>query len=313
MQKLKQQFQLIQAMRDFFNEQGFMDVLTPPMVENPGMETHIHPFAIHSAKGEFAGKYLHTSPEFHMKELLSLGLENIFTICYCFRDEPNSLLHRQQFLMLEWYRSEARYETIMDDCENLYSFCYERLNSKKLNINFERVTVNEIIKEYTGKDILDFLETEQLRKWLEKDFKDIMLPPLETNPSWDDYFFLLFLNKVEPELKKRPFITLYEYPHHLSALSTLKEKDPRVCERFEIYINGIEIANCFNELRDINEQKKRFSKQAQEKRKLYGYSLPGPKLLYDTLDKGFSPSAGIALGIERLLMGITGKNDVFYS
>src|SRR5687767_3032706 len=109
-------FHLQQAIRDFFLERGFMDVLTPPMVPNPGMETHIHPFRVWSERGRAPTPfYLHTSPEFCMKELLSEGMERIFTLSYCFRDEPSSPIHRPQFLMLEWYRANARYETIMDD------------------------------------------------------------------------------------------------------------------------------------------------------------------------------------------------------
>ncbi|MCO4753987.1 MAG: hypothetical protein KC478_05875, partial [Bacteriovoracaceae bacterium] len=111
--RLKYQFALIQAIRNYFTEMGFVDVMTPPMVENPGMETHIHPFEVFSKyKGKSTNQYLHTSPEFHMKELLSLEeeqLDNIFNISYCFRDEPSSPIHRSQFLMLEWYRKNERY------------------------------------------------------------------------------------------------------------------------------------------------------------------------------------------------------------
>jgi lysyl-tRNA synthetase class 2 len=116
--KLKAQFDLLWAIRSYFSNLKFVDVLTPPMVENPGMETHIHPFQVAHAKSHSMSQwYLHTSPEFHMKELLSLGFENIYNLSYCFRDEPNASIHRPQFLMLEWYRTGAHYTKIMQDCE----------------------------------------------------------------------------------------------------------------------------------------------------------------------------------------------------
>ncbi len=104
-----------------------------------------------------------------------------------------------------------------------------------------------------------------------------------------------------------------EFPAPLSALSTLKASDPRVCERFEVYINGIELCNCFNELTDPIEQKKRFAAQNELKKKLYGYELPEPKAFYHTMDKGLPPSAGIALGVERLLHSLFDIENPFYS
>src|SRR5688500_2752905 len=113
------QFEFIQIIRNYFMEQGFLDVLTPPAVENPGMEVHIHPFQLHSVRSQTnVPLYLHTSPEFCMKELLAdekEQLDNIFSLSYCFRDEPDSPIHRSQFIMLEWYRKNERYEKIMQD------------------------------------------------------------------------------------------------------------------------------------------------------------------------------------------------------
>lgn len=316
--RLNYQFQLIQAIRDFFNSQGFMDVLTPPMVENPGMEVHIHPFAVKSVnpKNNFSS-YLHTSPEFHMKYLLSLSeekLEKIFTINYCFRDEPSSPIHRNQFLMLEWYRKHARYEAIMQDVEDLIAFCTNRLEKKAKteiqNSKMQRATVAELFKDIINVDILNLLDKKELKAFIAKDFKDVPLPDVDCD--WDDYFFLLFLNKIEPHFTKIPQLLLYEFPAPLAALSTISAKDPRVCERFEVYINGVELCNCFNELTDPIEQKRRFSTQNQDKKRLYGYELPEPKTFYQTMDSGLPPSSGVALGIERLLLSLVEIDNPFY-
>ncbi len=320
--RLRYQFELIQFIRNYFTEQGFLDVLTPPAVENPGMEVHIHPFQLFSAhQKKTVPYYLHTSPEFCLKELLSRPEENIekvFSISYCFRDEPNSPIHRHQFLMLEWYRKHARYEEIMVDTikliERTVSEFEKRgypVRSSMQNLKVVKKTMQEIFIETINIDILDYLDKEKLKGLIQNQFKDVPLPKSEL--QWDDYFFLLYLNKVEPEINKYPAILIYEFPAPLSALSTLKETDKRVCERFEVYINGVELCNCFNELTDSSEQKNRFKDQAKLKEQLYKYSLPTPSKFYESMDRGLPPSAGIALGVERLLYSVLEiENPFFY-
>ncbi|MES2528615.1 MAG: amino acid--tRNA ligase-related protein [Bdellovibrionota bacterium] len=312
------QFELIQIIRNYFGEQGFLDVLTPPAVENPGMEVHIHPFQLHSVKDKRQlPLYLHTSPEFCLKELLAdpnENLDKIFSINYCFRDETDSPVHRKQFLMLEWYRKNERYESIMNDVESLIQ--YVILNAKiplRKNISGQKLvtkTMQELFHEFLDIDILEYLTVPRIKELL-KSFPDVPVPSIEL--EWDDYFFLLYLNKIETHLSKYPLLLIKEFPAPLAALSTLKKSDPRVCERFEVYINGIELCNCFNELTDLNEQKKRFDEQAGLKQKLYGYRLPQPEVFYSSLEKGLPPSAGIALGVERLLISLFEiENPFFY-
>lgn len=310
------QFELIQIIRKYFSEQGFLDVMTPPAVENPGMEVHIHPFQLHSVQqNKLRPLYLHTSPEFCLKELLASPgeeLDKIFSLSYCFRDEPNSPIHRSQFIMLEWYRKNERYEKIMLDIEGLIRYCLNNfsLPSTLKNEVFHKKTMNEIFKEELEIDILNFLDIPSIKKLLER-FPDVPVPQIEL--EWDDYFFLLYLNKIEPNLKKYPLLLIYEFPAPLSALSTLRSDDPRVCERFEVYINGIELCNCFNELTDAKEQRRRFSEQNLLKKKLYNYNLPEPKQFYKAMDQGLPPSAGVALGVERLLHSLFEiENPFFY-
>ncbi|MBT5092648.1 MAG: hypothetical protein HOM21_00300, partial [Halobacteriovoraceae bacterium] len=141
-------FILLQAIRDFFRQENFTDVLTPPLVENPGMETHIHPMQVSAKNGGQNLGYLHTSPEFHMKELLAAGFDKIFNLSYCFRDEPFSDQHRPQFLMLEWYRGASHYDDIAKDVERLYHFCHQRLLENEVAVlekkKFTTVTVAEL-------------------------------------------------------------------------------------------------------------------------------------------------------------------------
>lgn len=284
------------------------------------MEVHIHPFQLHSVKNKSQiPAYLHTSPEFCLKELLSdksENLEKIFSISYCFRDEPDSPIHRKQFLMLEWYRKNARYEVIMGDVEKLINFAMKEGVKRNLPLRKElpgktliTKTMQELFQEFLSIDILNYLTVDSIRSLL-KNYPDVPLPASEL--EWDDYFFLLYLNKIEPHLAKYPLLLVKEFPAPLAALSTLKENDPRVCERFEVYINGVELCNCFNELTDISEQKKRFAEQAELKKKLYKYTLPEPQLFYRSLEQGLPPSAGIALGIERLFSSLFEVENPFF-
>ena len=318
--RLRYQFELIQIIRNYFQGQGFLDVLTPPAVENPGMEVHIHPFQLHSVnQNKQKPLYLHTSPEFCMKELLASdeGLDRIFSLSYCFRDEPESPIHRPQFLMLEWYRKHERYESIMKDVEGLIQFAIAEGVKKNLPLRQEmknqvmvKKTMQELFQEELGIDILNHLDVPSIKELLKK-FPDVPVPQVEL--EWDDYFFLLYLNKIEPKLTQYPILMITEFPAPLSALSTLKATDPRVCERFEVYVNGVELCNCFNELTDAQEQRRRFKEQNQLKKKLYGYELPAPTKFYQTMDKGLPASAGIALGVERLLSSLFEIENPFYS
>jgi lysyl-tRNA synthetase class 2 len=313
-------FELTQIIRNYFNDQGFLDVLTPPAVENPGMEVHIHPFQLHSVRDKKnVPLYLHTSPEFCMKELLGSSecLDKIFTISYCFRDEPNSPIHRSQFLMLEWYRKNSRYEEIMRDIEGVISYVVAEGLKRNFpirpsieNQKLTKKTMSELFLEELGINILEYLEVEAIKKLL-KTYPDVPTPEVEL--EWDDYFFLLYLNKIEPIISKYPLLLITEFPAPLSALSTLKESDPRVCERFEVYINGIELCNCFNELIDPKEQRKRFEQQNELKKKIYQYALPEPTSFYKTMEQGLPPCAGIALGMERLLHSIFEIENPFYN
>ncbi len=250
-----------------------------------------------------------------MKNLLSLGHEKIFTLSYCFRDEPSSSTHRSQFLMLEWYRANERYEKIMDDVISLIEYAHCELKKSQFNVKplrpIRKITVAEVFQEILNIDILNYQTQNELYQLIKNNFCDIHLGAIE-DYQWDDLYFLLFLNKIESELKSFGNILLYEFPSQLAALSTLKKENSKVCERFEVYIDGIEICNCFNELTDLKEQKKRFKSQSIDKRSLYNYSLCEPQKFYETLKRGLPPSSGIALGVERLLMSLCECDHVFF-
>lgn len=282
-----------------------MEVVTPPMVQNPGMEVHIHPFKVKRALNNMdTDWYLQTSPEFAMKELLSDGFEKIYNISYSFRDELESSTHRPQFLMLEWYRAGENYQKIMEDCSNLVT---KFPNSPFKSL--ETVTAEELFLEYCHFNILDFLNSSDLYKKIQIDFPHLSITK---ELPWEDLFFILFLNLIEPQFKNHPALIVDKYPAPLSALSTISTEDKRVCERFELYLNGIEVANCFNELTNLEDQRDRFQKDSIQKKNTYGYELPEPEVLYEALAKGLPPSAGIAMGVERFLMAMNNEDNLFF-
>lgn len=317
-------FELQRYIRQFFEKNNFLEVMVPPLVENPGMEVHIHPFQAYSVVQQKQYPYfLQTSPEFKIKELLSTyqeeNLKNIFNLSYAFRDEPSSPHHRFQFVMLEWYRIHENYLKIKQDIQNLVSFCWKNFTIKypelmrdSVSPKWTFITVEELFTNELHFSILDFLEAPELYQKIARDFKDIPLQENSNFYQWDDLFFLLFLNKLEPLFAQWPYLIIDEYPAPLSALSTLKPSDPRVCQRFEAYIHGIELGNCFNELTNLQEQEKRFEMANKQMKALYDYHLPRPHELYRAMDKGLPNSAGIALGVERLLQSLLTIENPFF-
>ncbi len=322
-ERLKIQHHGLKIVRKFFDERGFLEILPPPIVENPGMEAHIHPFLVSSFKGNRPLGLLHTSPEFMMKEILSEGEEKIYTLNFSFRDELESPWHRKQFLMLEWYRTQTSYDSIIKDCKELIEIFLHSFKKLGLLLSpiyengfvFKEMTVQEIFHHFLGIDILQYETKSSLRNLCQNHFRDIPLPhsPEELNKmEWDDFFFLIFLNKIEPQLSTFPCLILKEFPAPLAALSCLKKSNPKVCERFEIYLRGIEVGNCFFELTDFKEQEKRFKIQEELKERAYNYKLPKPERFLKVLKKGLPVSSGIALGFERLLMAISQYDHLFF-
>jgi elongation factor P--(R)-beta-lysine ligase len=313
--------QLIQGIKSFFHKQDFRDIIVPPLVENPGIEPHIHPFQAYSAfKRETLPLYLHTSPEFFLKRILSLGFDKIFSLQHSFRDEPATPTHRAQFLMLEWYRKNSSYSIIMDDVASLFHFlikdflpsCMVADKWKVQPLVWQKKTVREIILETDSFDIDHFHEKKEFYDYLAAHF-----PKFELHRSsydewvWEDLFFLYFLNRIEPLLEKIPLLILYEFPAPLAALSKIHPNNPKSALRFEIYIEGLEIANCFEELINKSEFEKRLHFQQSLKKKIYDYQLPEPKKFLETMS-AYPESSGIALGVERLYQKITDRPGVFY-
>jgi lysyl-tRNA synthetase class 2 len=302
----------LEALRSFFKERQVTEVLTPPMVRNPGIEPHLHPFQVYSAhRKELLPYYLQTSPEFWMKWVLadSPELKDIYTLNYSFRDEPDSQWHRPQFLMLEWYRTGASLDDIILDCQGLYSKVSYALKTRIIE-DHRVATVKEIMHETLNVNLDNLLTTEKIKTYILKEHPD--LAGAEELNLWEDLFFLLFLNKVEPTFKNSSSLFLTHFPSQLAALSKLDDADPRYCLRFEWYVDGVEIANCFHELTNLDEQKQRARQDLAKKNELYSIEIEEPFVLYQALEKTLPTCSGIALGFERLIKVINKEYDFLY-
>ncbi len=317
---LKDRSKVIKTIRNFFDNENFQEVETPILQISPGMEPHIFTFATDYVNpfGEKETTYhLHTSPEFTMKKLLVAGMPKIYQITKVFRNRENSETHSPEFSMLEWYRANDTYESIMKDCENLIRECFLATGKKIATFrgiscnpfaDFEYLTVCDAFKNATGYDLLETIDDHTSHDPNPDKIKQVALSlnDASCNPSdadrWEDVFFRIYLNKIEPFLgKDRPTI-IYDYPLCLAALSRPKPNDKRLCERFEVYICGLELANAFGELTNPDIQEARFKADMELKQKLYNEQVPIDKDFIDALKYGMPESSGIALGVDRLAM-----------
>ncbi|HXR85680.1 MAG TPA: EF-P lysine aminoacylase EpmA, partial [Stellaceae bacterium] len=303
-----------------FAESGFVEVDTRALQVSPGLEPHLNAFAtvLHdAAAGAARPFYLHTSPEFAMKKLLAAGLPRIWQLAHVFRDGERSATHHPEFAMLEWYRAGATYLDLVADCEALLRAAGTRLMTWQGRIcdphsAWERLTVAEAFSRNCGIDILATVG--------DLDALAAAARPLGIAPhpgdSWEDLFFRIFLGAIEPKLGIGAPTVLYDYPIKMAALARPKAADPRLCERFELYVCGLELANAFGELTDAGEQRRRFEADVAKKRALYGETYPIDEDFLAALEHGMPESAGIALGFDRLVMlasGATHIDDVLWA
>ena len=277
---------IIQYIRDFFIGHGYLEVETPCIIPGPAPEVHID--AMRVGHG-----FLHTSPELCMKRLLSAGYPKIFQLCRVFRQGERGERHLPEFTLLEWYRKDMDYMDLMDECEEMIFFVARNMgfgNKIKyldrvidLQRPWERISVEDAFKRYATMSMAMALESGC--------FDEIMAEEIEPHSGLS-----------------RP-IFLYDYPCALASLARLKENEPGLAERFELYMGGIEMANAFSELTDAHEQEKRFESDRDKRRHLGKTVYTMPEKFLKALNH-MPPSAGIALGVDRLIMVFTNTSKI---
>jgi lysyl-tRNA synthetase class 2 len=307
--------------RRWFAAKGFVEVDPAALQPSPGNETHLIGFAttLERPDGSSSAAYLHTSPEFAMKKLLTAGETRIFSLSHVFRNRERTALHAPEFTMLEWYRVGAPLAHLMDDCAALVALAAHVAGAKAFAFRGreanpfeppERVTVREAFRRHAGVDLYDSLSQDGAPDpaILARQMNAAGLRVADDD-TWSDMFSRLLSQKVEPNLGVgRPTI-LHDYPANEAALARVRPDDPRVAGRFELYCCGVELANAFHELIDPEEQRRRFEADMAEQRRIYGVSHPIDEDFLTAL-ADMPDASGAALGFDRLLMLATGADRV---
>jgi len=280
------------AVRDYFAREHFLEVETPLRVPAPGVDLHLDAIPAH-------GGHLITSPELHMKRLLTAGFPRVFQIARASRLDELGQLHEPEFTMLEWYRAFAGLPQVISDTEQLLRSVAERVSGEarlfgpagqryELRLPFQRVTVREAFHEYAGvADAVDLAHTDEAR------------------------YFELYVSLVEPGLAREPApLFLWKYPANQASLARLSAEDPSVAERFELYVGGVELCNGFDELTDPTEQRRRFEHDARRRASEGRATYAIDERFLAALNSGMPRAGGNALGFDRLLMLATGAREL---
>ncbi len=309
-ERLKQLFEdkakLSEAIREFFRLRGYLEVETPILVASPDMSPALTPFETElvAADGSVRRGALITSPEFSMKKLLGEGLEKIFTLTKVFRnsdffvdDAPKQ--HNPEFTMLEWYQQGMDYQAGMDETEALVKFCVASLGDAT---PFARVHIPTRFKEITSLD-LDTASNDDLKSACQT----LGLLTDQTD-TWSDLFHRIFVTHIETRLPKTGAF-VYDFPKQQAALSRLTP-DGKFAERFELYLGGQELCNAFTELTNSTEQRRRFGHEQAERKRLGKPLFPIDEELLRLLPSLRQPTFGNALGVDRLLIHLTGAKSI---
>lgn len=304
----------IKGTREFFvNTRGFIEVETPLLVTNPGLEAHLEYFKTEFVPSMGAGPretyYLPTSPEYHLKKALASGLPKIFEISRAFRNGELSRRHQPEFTMLEWYRHPGSYLDIARDAQELVATLAASFSKEPAAWrNVRHFKVCEAFEEFCGLS-LDLIlrngEQESLaRRAREAGFKDL---PEDSN--FEDAFNWIVVSVLETRFREMDLVFLWDYPVEMAALSRRRRDRPHLAERFEFYFRGTELGNAFGELTDSTEQRRRSEADQTLRRSLYGESPELDESFLQAL-KTLSEAGGIAVGLDRLLQCLVGAPEI---
>jgi len=286
---LKARSKIISEIRSFFNERHVLEVDTPLMCRAGTTDVYLDSMMLTLNKNRTDDiRYLQTSPEFCMKRLLAAGIGDCYQICKAFRKDEAGKYHNPEFTLLEWYRINFDHHRLMDDMDALLQYILKSQPAK-------RISYRDLFLENLGIDPYK-LSIEQLIK-IDPDLCQTLNPQID---SKDDYLMLLLSQHIEPKLGSDRPCFIYDYPASQAALS--KVRDKKYAERFEVYIHGIEVANGFHELQEANEQLSRFQEDNKKREGLNKPSVAIDHALIDALKHGLPNCAGVALGIDRLIM-----------
>ena len=283
---IRERARVYRQIRNFFNARGLLEVDTPLLMPTTSTDVHIDSFEVVSAGRRH---FLQTSPEYAMKRLLATGSGSIFQICHAFRQDERGRLHNSEFSLLEWYHVGYDYRQLMDEIELLITTLSLR------QCEFSRIRYKDLFREALDLDI-DALDIDALRRECARRIDGCDSAALDFEQCLD----LLLSFAIAPGMRGYQFV--YDYPVEQAALARVSRDDASVAERFELFYDGVELANGFSELTDAPEQRARFE---ADNRKREASGLPIRDLdeqLLAALDEGLEDCAGVAVGLDRLLM-----------
>jgi len=302
--------QVIKALRSFFDERKFHEVETPILIGNPPAESYLDVFETTLLDRHRNPKkaYLSTSPEIPLKKLMVAGIGNCYSITKSFRNtEMQSHTHNPEFTILEWYRTQTAYTKIMDDCEAFILHINSVLGhgttltyqdkSFDLSKKWQRISVKDAFKKWARVDLIEFFDIKKARKICAK--KGYAVTATNT---WEELYNQIYLNEIEPYLGVDQPTIIYDFPGSVAALARKKPNDTRFAERFEFYIAGLELGDCYGELTDWKEQEERFNTELVEIKRLGKTTYDYDHDFISALKEGMPEASGIAVGVDRLVM-----------
>ncbi len=297
---LRRRADIVATVRAFFAERDVLEVETPCLSRATVTDLHLASLRLGGdvATQRLRGGFLQTSPEFHMKRLLAAGSGPIFQIARAFRDGESGRMHNPEFTMLEWYRPGWDHHRLMHEVGELLSTV--------LGVGpAERVRYRDVFAHHTGLDPLFAPDDD-----LERCAADHGMPPPDGGLSRDDRLQLVMSAAVEPSLGRARPTLVYDYPASQAALARIRPDDPPVAERFEAYVDGVELANGYHELVDAEEQRRRFETDLAARRARGLPEVPLDEHLLAALEHGLPACAGVALGLDRLVMVACGAGSI---
>ena len=311
---------IITAVRAWFAARDFVEIEAGILQVSPGNEAHLHAFAtdLVTPALERSRRYLHTSPEFAAKKLLAAGERRIFEFARVFRNRERGALHHPEFTLLEWYRANEPYEAVMADCAAILAVAARTAGASEVRFRGrtadpfappERISVADAFARHAGIGLLATLDGRAGDRDALAHAAAAAGVRCADDDDWSDIFSRVLVERIEPNLGIGRATILDRYPLVEAALARPTRADPRVAERFELYVCGVEVANAFGELTDAAEQRRRFELEMAEKQRRYGERYPVDEDFLAAL-AGMPPACGSALGFDRLVMLVTGASWV---
>ena len=307
-QRHKGWFEFLDLIHQAVRERGLEQITTPSLVDSPGTEPDLDLFETKrylqssSLSPEESTLFLNTSPEIYMKRFLCRDWSDIYEIKKCFRNNEQGPINHNEFYLLEWYRAYSNLDVLLEDLYFLLNFLSEKIRSTSFP-KLKKISMKELFKQYLNRELHPDTSREDFIHELKR--RNI---PFSSSQEVEDLFYLLFLNNIEPYLDKETPLIIYDYPVFQRAYARIGEEGWAL--RFEFFWKGIELANAFDEVVEPEEQLERFQSDNLKRKKYGKKELPLAYSLLKDMEAGMPPSAGIALGLDRLFLAFRDLDDI---